>query len=248
MIGSLKGRLLAVEPPMILLDVHGVGFELQLPLSDLSELPAVGGELKVSTQLVQREDELSLYGFRKTADRAWFRELIRVPGIGPKLALNIVSQSGVAEFAEQMAQVPPMVIKGGAAGAAFLMSLLFPIVLSAITYVIFVFIRGDEARIKQHICVVAHAGVISALGAILNAIVNMRGGALQETLSVGTFFPFLPDGYFTELLLALDLFQLWGAAVAGIGLAAIDPRRSAGSTAAILIALVVVIGLIRAAF
>lgn len=102
MIGSLKGRLLAVEPPMILLDVHGVGFELQLPLSDLSELPAAGGELKVSTQLVQREDELSLYGFRKTADRAWFRELIRVPGIGPKLALNIVSQSGVAEFAEQI--------------------------------------------------------------------------------------------------------------------------------------------------
>lgn len=102
MIGSLKGRLLAVEPPMILLDVHGVGFELQLPLSDLSDLPAVGDELKVSTQLVQREDELSLYGFRKTADRAWFRELIRVPGIGPKLALNIVSQSGVAEFAEQI--------------------------------------------------------------------------------------------------------------------------------------------------
>lgn len=102
MIGSLEGRLLAVEPPMILLDVHGVGFELQLPLSDLSDLPAVGSELKVSTQLVQREDELSLYGFRKTADRAWFRELIRVPGIGPKLALNIVSQSGVAEFAEQI--------------------------------------------------------------------------------------------------------------------------------------------------
>ncbi|MDE0488889.1 MAG: Holliday junction branch migration protein RuvA [Gammaproteobacteria bacterium] len=102
MIGSLKGRLLAVEPPMILLDVHGVGFELQLPLSDLSDLPGLGGELKVSTQLVQREDELSLYGFRKTADRAWFRELIRVPGIGPKLALNIVSQSGVAEFAEQI--------------------------------------------------------------------------------------------------------------------------------------------------
>ena len=102
MIGSLKGRLLAVEPPMILLDVQGVGFELQLPLSDLSDLPAEGGELQVSTQLVQREDELSLYGFRKTADRAWFRELIRVPGIGPKLALNIVSQSGVAEFAEQV--------------------------------------------------------------------------------------------------------------------------------------------------
>ena len=152
-----------------------------------------------------------------------------------------------AEMAEGMAQVPPMLIKGGAVGAAFLMTLLFPIVLGAITYVIFVFIRGDEATYKQHLGVVAHAGVISALGAILNGFVNNRGGTLEQTLSVGTFLPFLSEGYFTELLLALDLFQLWGAVVAGIGLAAIDPRRSAGSTAAILIALVVVIGLIRAA-
>lgn len=102
MIGSLSGKLVAVEPPVILLDVHGVGFELQMPLSDLSELPAVGDTLSVTTELVQREDELTLYGFRKAADRAWFRELVRVPGIGPKLALNIVSQSGIAEFAEQV--------------------------------------------------------------------------------------------------------------------------------------------------
>lgn len=102
MIGSLRGRLLAVEPPFILLDVHGVGFELQMPLSDFPDLPAPGEELQVSTQLVQREDELSLYGFRKPGGRAWFRELVRVPGIGPKLALNIVSQSGMAEFAEQV--------------------------------------------------------------------------------------------------------------------------------------------------
>ena len=102
MIGSLRGKLVAAEPPMVLLEVHGVGFELQMPLSDFSELPAAGGDLSVSTQLVPRDDDLALYGFRKAADRAWFRELIRVPGIGPKLALNIVSQSGVAEFAEQV--------------------------------------------------------------------------------------------------------------------------------------------------
>ena len=102
MIGSLRGRLVAIDPPVILLDVQGVGFELQMPLSDLSELPPVGGDLSVATQLVSREDELSLYGFIKPADRAWFRELVRVPGIGPKLALNIVAQSGVAEFTEQV--------------------------------------------------------------------------------------------------------------------------------------------------
>ena len=102
MIGSLRGRLVTIDPPVILLDVQGVGFELQMPLSDFSELPPAGGDLSVATQLVSREDELSLYGFIKSADRAWFRELVRVPGIGPKLALNIVAQSGVAEFAEQV--------------------------------------------------------------------------------------------------------------------------------------------------
>ncbi len=102
MIGSLRGKLVAVEPPVILLDVHGVGFELQMPLSDLSELPLIGETLSVTTELVQRDDELTLYGFKKAADRAWFRELVRVPGIGPKLALNIVAQSGIAEFAEQV--------------------------------------------------------------------------------------------------------------------------------------------------
>ena len=102
MIGSLSGRLMAVQPPHILLEVRGVGFEVQMPLSDFPELPAVGGELSVATQLLPRDDELALYGFRKTSDRTWFRELVRVPGIGPKLALTIVSQSSVAEFAEQV--------------------------------------------------------------------------------------------------------------------------------------------------
>ena len=179
-----------------------------------------------------------------TAAVMWFtpEELFR------QAALSGVSGEQAAEIAEGMAQVPPIVIKSGAVGVAFLGSLLFPIILSVITYVIFVFIRGDEARFKQHLCVVGHAGVISALGVIINGVVNNLGGRLEETLSVGTFFPFLPDGYFTEFLLALDLFQLWGAAVVGIGLATIDPRRSAGSTTAILLALVVVVGLIRAAF
>ena len=102
MIGSLRGKLVSANPPMILMEVHGVGFELQMPLSDFPELPAPGGSLIVATHLVSREDEMALYGFCKTADRAWFRELVRVPGIGPRLALNIVAQSGVAEFAEQV--------------------------------------------------------------------------------------------------------------------------------------------------
>ena len=95
---------------------------------------------------------------------------------------------------------------------------------------------------------IAHAGVISVLGLAVNTWAQSRSGDMTQTLAVGTFFPFLPEGFVSEFLLALDLFQMWAAVVAGIGLAAADPRRKAGSTGAVLIGLVVVVALLRAAF
>lgn len=163
-------------------------------------------------------------------------------------AIDRIPPEQVEETAAQFEQVPVIVYKVSAVGAVVLFSLLFPVVLGAITYVLFVFIRGDKATYRQHICVVAHTGIITAVGTVLNAVVQSRNGDLTRTLAVGTFFPFLPDGYFTEFLLALDLFQLWAAVVAGIGLAAADPGRKTSSTAAVLIGMVVVIALIRAAF
>lgn len=151
-----------------------------------------------------------------------------------------------SDAAAQLATVPPVVMKAFAAGGGLVVTLLFPVVLSAVTFVMFVFIRGDRAGFKQHLCVVAHAGVVSAFGGIVNAVVNLRGGDIEQQLSVGTFFFFLPEGFLLDFLSGLGLFTIWVAVVAGIGLAAIDPRRSAHSTAGVLLALLGVVALIQA--
>lgn len=100
MIGLLRGRLLAKHPPDILLDVGGVGYELQVPMTTLFELPAVGEEVTLLTHFVVREDAQLLYGFREEADRRLFRELIRVSGVGPKLALALLSGLDARAFAQ----------------------------------------------------------------------------------------------------------------------------------------------------
>ena len=128
-----------------------------------------------------------------------------------------------------------------------MVTFLFPLVLSLITYVIFVFIRGDEATFKQHLSVVSHAGVITAVGSLFMMPLRMRSLDIEQILSVGTFFPFLPDGFLLNMLTGIDLFALWGSVVAGLGLSVIS-RKSWGSTASILVALLVVVAIIRAFF
>ncbi len=143
-------------------------------------------------------------------------------------------------------QLPPIVYKAIAVGGAALGALIIPVLFSLATYVIFVFIRGDRGTFKQHLCVIAHTRIITSVGTVANTLVWLRSGDMTRTLAVGTFFPFLSEGFFAEFLQALDLFMLWAVAVVGIGLAEIDPRRRAGSTAAVLlgIAVVVLLGIV----
>jgi len=91
MIGQIRGILAATHPPDILLDVGGVGYEIQVPMTTLYELPAIGSELSLFTHFVVREDAQLLYGFLRERDRALFRHLIKVNGVGPKLGLAILS-------------------------------------------------------------------------------------------------------------------------------------------------------------
>lgn len=151
-----------------------------------------------------------------------------------------------AEQRDQMPELPAGFMRAMVTGGALLFTLIFPVIISLGTYVIFVFIRGDRATFRQHLCVNAHTGVISALGALLLFPLRMRSLDLEQTLSIGSFFPFLPGGFVADLLGALDLFGLWTCIVAGIGLAAIDERRSAKSTATILVGVLFVIAVIRA--
>lgn len=98
MIGFLRGRLAAKHPPALLLDVNGVGYELEAPMSTFYGLPAVGAEVGLHTHLVVREDAHVLFGFGTERERALFRELIKVSGVGPRIALGILSGASVEEF------------------------------------------------------------------------------------------------------------------------------------------------------
>ncbi|HET7306479.1 MAG TPA: Holliday junction branch migration protein RuvA [Gammaproteobacteria bacterium] len=98
MIGRLKGTLAEKHPPRLLLDVNGVGYEVEAPMSTFYSLPKPGEPLTLLTHLAVREDAHVLYGFATAAERDLFRSLIRVSGIGPKLALTILSGISVEAF------------------------------------------------------------------------------------------------------------------------------------------------------
>lgn len=98
MIGRLKGTLLEKQPPHIVLDVQGVGYELDAPMSTFYQLPALGEQVILHTHMVVREDAQLLYAFADKRGRELFRELIRLNGVGPKLALALMSGMEVDEL------------------------------------------------------------------------------------------------------------------------------------------------------
>ncbi|TAK64666.1 Holliday junction branch migration protein RuvA [Methylobacter sp.] len=98
MIGFLRGKLVLKAPPLLMLDVGGVGYEVEAPMTTFYNLPAIGSEIILHTHLVVREDAHILFGFSTEADRSMFRTLIKVNGVGPKLALTILSGQSAEEF------------------------------------------------------------------------------------------------------------------------------------------------------
>lgn len=99
MIGRLKGILIHKAPPWLVLDVHGVGYELEAPMSTFYDLPEVGREVFLFTHYAQKEDSVSLYGFLRESERRLFRDVQKVSGIGAKIALAVLSGASVDEFA-----------------------------------------------------------------------------------------------------------------------------------------------------
>jgi Holliday junction DNA helicase RuvA len=98
MIGRLRGVILKKTPPELLLDVNGVGYEVQSPMSTFYVLPDVGQEITIHTHFVVREDAQLLFGFMAESERSLFRTLIKVNGVGPKLALTILSGIEAEQF------------------------------------------------------------------------------------------------------------------------------------------------------
>ena len=99
MIGRIRGTLVHKQSPDVLVEVGGVGYELQVPMTTLFQLPELGSEVSLLTHFVVREDAQLLYGFIHESDRSLFRQLIKVSGVGPKLALTILSGMDSSSFA-----------------------------------------------------------------------------------------------------------------------------------------------------
>ncbi|HEX7732406.1 MAG TPA: Holliday junction branch migration protein RuvA [Rhodanobacter sp.] len=99
MIGRLRGILVSKQPPWLLVEVGGVGYELEAPMSTIYDLPGLGKEVTLLTHYAQKEDSVALYGFLQEAERALFRNLQKVSGIGAKIALAVLSGVSTNDFA-----------------------------------------------------------------------------------------------------------------------------------------------------
>jgi holliday junction DNA helicase RuvA len=99
-IGRLTGLLAGKSPPQVLLDVNGVGYEIDVPMSSYFELPGLGERVTLLTHFVVREDAQVLFGFVTAAERQTFRQLIKISGVGPRMALGLLSGLSVAELAQ----------------------------------------------------------------------------------------------------------------------------------------------------
>ncbi|MBI4742441.1 MAG: Holliday junction branch migration protein RuvA [Betaproteobacteria bacterium] len=104
MIGRLSGTLLEKNPPQVLVDVHGLGYEVDVPMSTFYNLPAAGETISLLTHFVVREDGQFLYGFGSEAERFAFRQLVKISGVGARMALSVLSGLSVGDLAAAIAR------------------------------------------------------------------------------------------------------------------------------------------------
>ena len=104
MIGRLHGKPIEKTPPQVLVDVGGVGYEVDVPMSTFCNLPAEGSEITLLTHFIVREDAQLLYGFATAAERQTFRALIRISGVGPRIALAVLSGMSTQDLADAVEQ------------------------------------------------------------------------------------------------------------------------------------------------
>ena len=104
MIGRLHGKLIEKQPPQVVVDVHGLGYEVDVPMSTFYNLPGIGEAVTLHTHLVVREDAHLLYGFGSEEERRVFRLLLKISGVGPKLALSVLSGLSINDLALAVVQ------------------------------------------------------------------------------------------------------------------------------------------------
>lgn len=102
MIGKIRGIILEKQPPQLVVDVHGIGYEINAPMSTFYQLPDVGQEVILFTHFIVREDAQLLFGFYSQDERHLFRTLLKVNGVGPRLALTVLSSATTDEFVQSI--------------------------------------------------------------------------------------------------------------------------------------------------
>lgn len=155
-------------------------------------------------------------------------------------------QQGSPEAAEAMGGIGATVMKFFAALASTAGAFAFTLFIAGVTYVALVFVRGDEANFRQHLSILAHSGIISALGFWFMLPFKSRALDMRLSFSVGTFMPFLPEGYLASVLGAMDIFSVWTAVVAGLGLSLLDARRWAPTAVVTVVVMVLIPAMLTA--
>ena len=151
------------------------------------------------------------------------------------------------QFAQSGQQMPDEMPFGGnlfriMGGASALFGIfIYAFVLSGLLMILFTFFMGGDGTYKQMLSVVSHSTLISALGAVVTTPLKVVKLDPELTLNLGTFMPFLEEGFLLRFLTMMDLFGLWGFAILAVGITKIDPRRSFGGTFGILLTIFVVI-------
>ena len=103
MIGRISGKLIARHPPQVMIDVHGIGYEIDVPMSTFYQLPAAGSDVTLYTHLLVREDAHLLYGFASEQERLVFRQLLKISGVGARTALSVLSGMSINDLYEAVA-------------------------------------------------------------------------------------------------------------------------------------------------
>ncbi len=160
MIGRIAGSLLEKNPPQVVIDVAGVGYEIDVPMSTFYNLPKLGEKVALFTHLVVREDAHLLYGFGTESERATFRQLLKVSGVGPKVALAVLSGMSVNDLAEAvMTQESGRLTKVPGIGKKTAERLLLEL--------------KDRLKVDVRISVGGDATAISSASDILNALISL---------------------------------------------------------------------------
>ena len=160
MIGRLSGLLLEKNPPQVLLDVGGVGYDVDVPMSTFYNLPKIGEKVSLFTQLIVREDAHLLYGFATESERATFKQLLKVSGVGPKVGLAVLSGMSVNDLAEAVAtQESGRLIKVPGIGKKTAERLMLEL--------------KDKLKVDVHIAVGGGAAKPTSAADVLNALISL---------------------------------------------------------------------------